>query len=183
MAFNGIKLKMRYAFYKYIKHDRIGFVRKLGVRVGNNCQILCNPLQAFGTEPWLIKLGNHVDVTYGVKFLTHEGGIWCARGVDNKYKNMDCFKPIIVGDNVMIGMDSIIMPGVKIGNNVIIGAHSVVNKDIPDGKVYAGIPAKEISTVDKFLNKLETAELFETKNMNSTQKRKVLKEIHPEWFE
>lgn len=45
---------------------------------------------------------------------------------------------IVVGDNVMIGVHSLIMPGVKIGNNVIIGSHCVVTKDIEDGMIVGG---------------------------------------------
>jgi acetyltransferase-like isoleucine patch superfamily enzyme len=43
--------------------------------------------------------------------------------------------PITVGDNVYIGINTIILPGVNIGNNVIIGAGSVVSRDIPDNSV------------------------------------------------
>ena len=118
---NKIYRKLIRIWYLYIRKDRITYARKLGVRMGERCQLLCDPLFAFGTEPWLIRLGNHVDVTAGVEFLNHEGGIWCARGIDSKYEPLDKFLPIVVGDNVMIGVHSLIMPGVTIGNNVIIG--------------------------------------------------------------
>nr|WCG92799.1 acyltransferase [Lactococcus lactis] len=60
---------------------------------------------------------------------------------------------IIIGDNVMIGADSIVMPGVKIGNNVIIAAGSVVTKEIPDGVVAGGGPAKVIGGFDELAKK------------------------------
>ncbi|WP_370751717.1 acyltransferase [Eubacterium sp.] len=169
-------------YYMYIRRDNVAYARHLGVEIGENSQILTDPQIAFGTEPWLIKLGSHVDVTYGVQFLNHEGGIWCARGIESKYKNMDCFAPITVGDNVMIGVHSLIMPGVHIGNNVIIAGHCVVTKDIPDGVVVAGVPAKQISTVEKFMDGMNKREIFPTKYMTSEQKKRYLKEIHPEWF-
>ena len=53
-------------------------------------------------------------------------------------------KPVSIGDDVWIGMRSIIMPGVKIGNGVIIGAGAIVTKDVPDYAVVAGVPAKVI---------------------------------------
>lgn len=53
-------------------------------------------------------------------------------------------RPVTVGNDVWIGMRSIIMPGVKIGNGVIIGAGAVVTKDIPDYAVVGGVPAKII---------------------------------------
>jgi acetyltransferase-like isoleucine patch superfamily enzyme len=52
--------------------------------------------------------------------------------------------PIIIGDNVWIGANSVILPGVRIGNNVAIGAGSVVNKDIPDNSIVNGNPCQVI---------------------------------------
>jgi len=52
---------------------------------------------------------------------------------------------IFIGDNVRIGAHSIILPGVTIGNNVSIGAGAVVTKDIPDGKIAVGNPARIIN--------------------------------------
>lgn len=179
--------KLKKSFVKFwfckIKHDKIGYSRFLGVRMGEGCQVLADPEYAFGTEPWLIKLGDHVDVTAGVHFLNHEGGIWCARGLDKKYEALDIFAPTEVGDNVMIGMNSLIMPGIKIGSNVIIAGHCVITKDIPDNSIVAGVPGKIIGHVDAFIDKLELSEKYETKRMSQTQKREFLKKVHPEWFE
>lgn len=49
-----------------------------------------------------------------------------------------------IGNNVIVGINSIILPGVKIGNHVVVGAGSVVTKDVPDHCVVAGNPAKVI---------------------------------------
>lgn len=49
-----------------------------------------------------------------------------------------------VGNDVWIGANAVVMPGIKIGNGVVIGASSVVTKDVPDFAVVAGIPAKVI---------------------------------------
>jgi maltose O-acetyltransferase len=59
-------------------------------------------------------------------------------------------KSVLIGDNVWIGSHSVILPGVKIGNNCIIGAGSIVNKDIPDNTVFAGVPAKELYKLPHF---------------------------------
>lgn len=51
-------------------------------------------------------------------------------------------KEIVIGDNVWIGANAVILPGVKIGNGVVVAAGSVVNCDIPDNVMVAGVPAK-----------------------------------------
>lgn len=174
--------KINKFYYLFIKKDFVGYARKKGVKIGEKCQILMDPDFTFGTEPWLISLGNHVDITYGVQFLTHEGGIWCARGLDEFYNSQDIFAPTVVGNNVMIGVSSLIMPGIHIGNNVIIAGHSVVTKDIPDNAVVAGVPAKQISTIDAFMSKLKDRKTYPTKGMSAQMKMKYLKENEPDWF-
>ena len=74
------------------------------------------------------------------------------------------------------------MPGVNIGNNVIIGGHSIVTKDVPDGAVVAGMPAKQISTVEKFMDNLQNKNLVETKYMTQEEKRLFLMKKYPQWF-
>ena len=56
-------------------------------------------------------------------------------------------KEVIIGDNVWIGGNTVICPGVHIGSNVIIGAGSVVTKDIPDWAVAAGNPCKVLRMI------------------------------------
>lgn len=53
-------------------------------------------------------------------------------------------KEVIIGNDVWIGMRSIIMPGVKIGNGAVIGAGAVVTKDVPDNAIVGGVPSKII---------------------------------------
>lgn len=54
----------------------------------------------------------------------------------------------VIGDNVEMGVGAKVIGGIRVGNNVRIGAQSVVNKDIPDGAVAVGVPARIIQ-VDK----------------------------------
>lgn len=60
---------------------------------------------------------------------------------------------IEIGNNVFIGAGTSITYNVRIGSNVIIGANSLINRDIPDNCVVAGIPAKVIKTFDEYLEK------------------------------
>ena len=111
---------------------------------------------AWGTEPWIITLGNNIHITDGVKFITHDGGTLLYRSI---IPDLEITKPIKVGDNVYIGNNVIILPGVNIGNNVIIGAGAVVSKDIPDNSVAVGVPAKVIKTADEYLEKIKKESL------------------------
>jgi tetrahydrodipicolinate N-succinyltransferase len=79
--------------------------------------------------------------------MTHDGGAWVMRLEES---NMDLIAPIVVGNNVLIGVNAIIMPGVKIGNDCIVAASSVVSRDVPDGTIVGGIPAKPIKTVAEY---------------------------------
>lgn len=97
----------------------IQYAKKIGVTIGEDCRLI---KVDFGTEPYLIKMGNHVSTTK-VRFETHDVGGWVAR---DSHPKIDIVKPIPIGNNVFIGYASIIMPGVTIGDNVVIGAHSVV---------------------------------------------------------
>jgi len=114
----------------------IDYAKFLGIKIGKNCRIYSFD---FGTEPWLIEIGNKVTITYGVILLTHDGSTWLIN--DNKGRRY-LYRRIIIGNNVFIGVNSIIMPGVRIGDNVIVAAGSVVTKSIPSGKIVGGNPAQ-----------------------------------------
>ncbi len=64
--------------------------------------------------------------------------------VEKRNAGFEIAKPISIGDNVWIGADVSILPGVKIGDNSVIGAGSVVTKDIPAGVLAFGNPCKVI---------------------------------------
>ena len=55
--------------------------------------------------------------------------------------------PITIGNNVWIGANSVVLPGVKIGDNSVIGAGSVVTRDIPSGVVAVGIPCRVLREI------------------------------------
>jgi NDP-sugar pyrophosphorylase family protein len=61
----------------------------------------------------------------------------------------------IIGKNVFLGANSVVLPGVKIGDNAIIGAGAVVTKDVPENCVAVGNPARVATTVDKYIAKCE----------------------------
>ena len=99
----------------------------------------------FGSEPYLIKLGDDVRISFDVTFVNHDGGTWAFR---DRKEYRDVIK--YGGNRTFIGCKSIIMPGVHIGERCVIGAGSVVTKDVPDGMVACGVPAKVIMTTEEY---------------------------------
>lgn len=71
-------------------------------------------------------------------------GLISANHKENDYDMHTENRPITIGDNVWIGMNTVVLPGVTIGDNVMIGANSVVTKEIPPNVVAAGNPCRVI---------------------------------------
>jgi acetyltransferase-like isoleucine patch superfamily enzyme len=96
-----------------------------------------------------ITLGDRVVISMNVHFLTHDYSITTALIAANHNLESDkaVIKDIVVGNNVFIGMNSIILPGVTIGDHVIIGAGSVVRGVIPNFSIVAGNPASIIGDI------------------------------------
>lgn len=129
--------KLELYLYLFFKGGVV-YGRKLGVSIGERCRIYT---RHFGSEPFLITIGDDVTITSGVKLITHDGSTWLMK--DSKGRRYS-FQRILIGNQVFIGVNSIIMPGVKIGDRVIVAAGSVVTKSIPSNSVVAGVPARII---------------------------------------
>lgn len=183
-----LKAIARKLCYRLAPGSAVKLAREIGVRFTvepgkEKCLILSEPSAMFGSEPYLITIGQHVEITAGVVFITHDGAAWSLRNFDEKYKNLDVFGPIRVGNNVFIGNNAIILPGVTIGDNVVIGAGAVVAKDIPSNSVAAGTPAKVIRSLEEYGERsLEKPGAMETKNLSRHEKRMAIEKTHPEWF-
>ena len=151
MAFMVSALRQLFDLAYFMAKGSVAYARKKGVKVGENCRIY---IKNWGSEPFLVSIGDHVTVTSGVKFITHDGSTCLVK--DDKGKRYQRFAPIQVGSHVFIGVNSIIMPGVSIGSNVVIGAGSVVTKDIPDHSVAIGVPAKVVSSFADYQAKIQS---------------------------
>lgn len=133
-----------YATAEYIKkHHLYG-------SIGNNCFIQKRKLPLYSN---LVFLHDNVNVASNVGFITHD---IIHRMLNHKYgggvfiERVGCIE---IMNNVFIGAGTRILYNTRIGSNVIIGSDSLVNKDIPDNSVYAGVPAKFICTFDEYVEK------------------------------
>lgn len=149
--------------------------KKIGVNIDESSRIISMP--NFGSEPYLITIGKHVTISSEVNFVTHDGATWCFRETD-EYKGIFKYGKIFVGDNCFIGMRSIILPGVKIGNNCIVAAGAVVTKDVPDGCIVGGVPARIIESSDLYAEKIKkTMPTYDLQNYKKNKKEELLKII------
>lgn len=121
---------------------------KMGMTVGKNFGRL-NGVILDPSHCWLIEIGNNVTMAPRVHILCHDAST-------KQFLGYTKIGRVIIGDNVFIGADTVVLPGVTIGNNVIIGANSTVTHDIPDGSVVAGSPAKILCSLEEYLDKERT---------------------------
>ena len=132
-------------------------IKELFPNIGENVNVQ-PPLQVnLGNQ---VKIGNNVAIMYNVLMMS-AGGITIEDGAmiaancslisnnhDPKERQIITCKPVVIGKNVWVGANSIILPGVTIGENAIVAAGSVVTKDVPANTLVGGVPAK-------FIKKLE----------------------------
>ena len=145
------KLKRKFVYSDYL--------RKLGFSIGNNTRISNHQSIIDRTDVNLIKIGNNVVIASGVTILSHDASYLVVC-----YKNGRLYgggAPVVIGDNVFIGMHSTILKGTEIGDNVIIGAGSLVKGKIESNSVYAGVPAKRICSIDEYEIKISQRQIDE----------------------
>lgn len=148
--------------------------KKKGMKVGKGCDFV-SPGPNFGSEPYLIEIGNNTTVSFDVAFVTHDAGTRVLRNLatNEKEKQTVIYGKIIVGNNCFIGCRTTILPGVKIGDNTIIGAGSLVNRDIPANSVAAGVPCKVICSLEEYKEKHQDDFLYMV-NLPYEEKKKFL---------
>ena len=117
----------------------------IGISVGDNSGIGINCIVGVGTI-----IGNDVMMGPDCKIYTRNHNFFDTKipMINQGYKETE---PVIIGDDVWIASQVIILPGVKIGSHSVIGAGSVVTHDVPEYAIVAGNPA----TVKKYRNNTE----------------------------
>ena len=138
------KFVRRYIFgVKDVSH--LEQVQLDGLKIGKNHKIMGECILDPG-HCWLISIGDNVTLAPRVHILAHDASMFNELGYTKIAK-------VCIGNNVFIGANSTILPGVTIGDRVIVGANSLVSKDIPSNSVYAGNPARLICSYDAYIEK------------------------------
>lgn len=117
--------------------------------IGDGCMIQYN---VNCTDPAYISLGNNVHLT-GCTLFGHDGAINMLKKAYGLA--LDKVGKIEIHDNVFVGHQAIIMPGVSIGPNAIVAAGAVVTRDVPPGCIVGGIPAHTIGHTDELVARLQ----------------------------
>jgi acetyltransferase-like isoleucine patch superfamily enzyme len=128
-------------------YRRAELLRERGARVGTGCRIHTTSI---GSEPYLISIGDETLIGPSVSFITHDAGTWVFR---KEYPQTGRFGRITIGSRVFVGSHAILLPGITIGDQAIVAAGAVVSKDVAAGTVVAGVPARVVSTVERYLQK------------------------------
>lgn len=136
---NSVIVRARYGSYTIAQ-----YFRKQGAQIGENCDILVSSL---GPEPYLVSIGNHVFISEGVVFHTHDGGVWIFR---EEIPDIRVHGSIVIEDNCIIGNNAMLLPNIRIGKNSIVGVGSVVISDVPPNSIVMGVPARAISSTHKY---------------------------------
>jgi len=126
---------------------RLWRLRRAGLTISRTAKMASFP--EFGSEPYLITIGDRVAMGGEVEFITHDGGTHVFRHID-RYKDVIKYGRITIHENCVIGQRVLILPGVTIGPNSVVAAGSVVSRNVPPGVLAAGNPAKPVMSVRQY---------------------------------
>jgi acetyltransferase-like isoleucine patch superfamily enzyme len=154
-----------------LHRDPVRYFRSRGVEIGEGVEIFGANLFTFGSEPYLVSIGDQVTISHNVDFITHDGGLRIAR---DEYPNAYLYGRIQVADQCFLGAHCILLPGAKIGAGSVIGSGSIVTGEIPSGVVAIGIPAKPVKSVEEYIQ--EKRHLWvDTRGLTPDAKRELLR--------
>ena len=155
---------------KKTSDDILNDLRKGGAEIGEDVLIYSTGKTLIdSSSPYLLKIGSHVRIAEGTKILTHDYAWSVLKTLSSDGvcpgQILGAQSAVEIGNNVFIGMNTIITRGVTIGNNVVIGAGSVVTKDCPSNGVYAGNPARLIMSIEAYYQKREALQFEEAREI------------------
>lgn len=180
----GLKRFVKRCLYAH-RADEDTFLRHLregGAEIGQRVRIYDPQNTVIDvTRPWMLKIGDDVQITSGVTILTH-GYDWSVlKGLYGQV--LGSCGEVVIGNNVFIGMHTTILKGVHIGSNCVIGANSLVNHDIDDGWVAAGNPARPIMRIEDYYEKRLDAQLQEAQQLYDCYRQRMHTEPPAEVFD
>jgi len=112
------------------------------VAVGRNTWI--GPFTLLDGSGGGLSIGDYCSISAGVHIYTHDTVLWAVSGgVQQARKGR-----VVIGSNSYIGAQSVIVAGVTIGSRCVIAANSLVNRDVPDGSIIGGTPARHLGRVE-----------------------------------
>lgn len=129
-------------FVKWPVHFTSRVMFRNRIKVGNRC------FPGINSGCYIQGRGG-IEIGDNLRMGPNVGLISANHDIDN-YDEWVNAGPIIIGKNVWIGMNSVILPGVQIGDNVVIAANSVVTKDVQSNAIVGGIPAKILKSKNKY---------------------------------
>ncbi|MBE6104269.1 MAG: acyltransferase [Erysipelotrichaceae bacterium] len=118
-------------------------LRARGAIIGNNVNLYTSKIDK--AHAYLLEIGNDVTIS-DARILLHDASMKLPLGYTKMAK-------VKIGNNVYIGADAIVLPGVTIGDDVIIGAGAVIARDVESNSVMVGNPAKKVGTYTDFVEK------------------------------
>jgi acetyltransferase-like isoleucine patch superfamily enzyme len=149
MAANLVrKFKKSIELNRYDDFTIAEYFRGQGALIGDNNRL---EVRSLGAEPYLVRIGNHCTIGPNVSFICHDGATWLFT---EEIPSLQKFGTIEILDNCFIGIHAVLLGNIKIGPNSIVGASSVVTKDVPANVVVAGNPARVVSTVEQYKEKV-----------------------------
>jgi acetyltransferase-like isoleucine patch superfamily enzyme len=153
-----------------LHRDPVRYFRSQGAEIGAGVEIFGASLFTFGSEPYLVSIGNQVTISHCVDFITHDGGLRVAR---TQYPNAYLYERINIADYCFLGAHCILLPGARVGAGSVIGSGSIVSGEIPAGVVAIGAPARPIKTVEEYVK--EKMHLWtDTRGLTANAKRELL---------
>jgi acetyltransferase-like isoleucine patch superfamily enzyme len=153
-----------------LRRDPVRYFRGLGAEIGAEVEIFGANLFTFGSEPYLVSIGNGVTISHDADFITHDGGLRVARA---EYPGAYLYGRIQIGDGCFLGAHSVFLPGASVGAGSVIGAGAVVSGKIPPGVVATGAPARPVRSVADYVQAKRHLWL-DTSGLSAAEKRALL---------
>ena len=165
-----------------MKQDILNILEFLGLRKKKSIEYKLGNIKYHNSlidslVPGFVEIGDNFVSAPGSIILAHDASLLIQYGEYRVQKT-------IIGDNVFLGANAVVLAGVNIGNGVIIGAGSVVTKDVEKNTVVAGNPAQRISTVKEYREKCQKRNILveAPESFNKIFENRLLEKIDTDEF-